>query len=42
MGMGQGNFLNSGSSGVEDNRTAGRNKVAFFKSSGMLVRDQDI
>lgn len=30
------------SSGTEDNRTANRNKTAFFKNSGMIVRDQDI
>lgn len=33
--------MSNGSSGVEDVRTATRNKVAFFKSSGLIVREQD-
>ncbi len=32
----------SGSSGIEDSRTAIRNKVAFFKNTGVIVKDQDI
>lgn len=34
-------YMSNGSSGVEDVRTAIRNKVAFFKSSGLIVREQD-
>lgn len=31
-------YRSNGSSGVDDPRTAIRNKIAFFRSSGMLVR----
>lgn len=32
----------SGSSGVDDPKTAARNKIAFFKNAGVIVRDQDL
>lgn len=35
---GQGYNLTS----MNEDRTANRNKTAFFKNSGMIVRDQDI
>lgn len=34
--------MSNGSSGVEDSRTAARNKAAFFRNSGLIVRDSDI
>lgn len=35
-------YKSSGSSGVDDPRTAVRNKIAFFRNSGMLVREQEL
>lgn len=32
----------SASSGVDDPKTAVRNKIAFFKNAGVIVRDQDL
>lgn len=39
---GDGNDQGFNLTGIEDNKTANRNKTAFFKNSGMIVRDQDI
>lgn len=41
-GMDENHYKSSGSSGVDDPRTAIRNKIAFFRNSGMLVRDEDL